>query len=247
MAKAKKKAAPKAKQAKKPAKAVKKSAAKKAAKPAPKKPAKPVKAAKKQPPKQAAKPAKAAPKKPAQPAKKAAAKPRAVAASHEPSERAKAAIAGDLAVLGKLVDGERETYRWFSVASDFGHADADERLAELREELGDDERLGETHFDLGVGYLTGSDGLPVDHDKARSQLASAKERGFGDASTLQRARGRLKGDALTVFDAVYELSSDASADAAWGNEHTHNDPKPTVVYDTDADDGDHGDDSHDDE
>jgi hypothetical protein len=242
MAKAKKKAAPKAKQAKKPAKAVKKSAAKKAAKPAPKKPAKAVKAA----PKPVAK---AAPKKPAKPAKKAANKPKAAATSHEPSERAKAAIAGDLAVLGKLVDSERETYRWFSVASDFGHADADERLAELREAFGDDHRLGEIHFELGLGYLTGSDGLPVDHDKARSQLASAKERDFtDDASTLQRARGRLKGDELAVFDAVYELSSgDAAADAAWGNEHTHNDPNPTVAYDIEADDGDHGGDSHDDE
>jgi hypothetical protein len=231
MAKAKKKAAPKAK---KPAKAVKKSA-KKAAKPAPKKAAKAA-------PKKAAK---AAPKKPA---KKAAGKPKAVSSAHEPSERAKAAIAGDLAVLGKLVDGERDTYRWFAVASDFGHADADERLAEMREQIGDDDKLGETHFELGVGYLTGSEGLPVDHDKARSQLASAKERGFtGDASALQRVRGRLKGDALAVFDAVYDMHSDAAADAAWGNEHTHNDPQPTVTYDTDADDGTHGDDSHDDE
>jgi type IV secretory pathway VirB10-like protein len=232
MAKAKKKAAPKAKQAKKPAKAVKKSAAKKAKKPAPKQAAKP--AAKRPAPK------KPAPKKAA--AKKAAPKPNAVT-SHEPSERAKAAIAGDLAVLGKLVDGERDTYRWFAVASDFGHADADERLAELREEIGDDDKLAETHFDLGVGYLTGSEGLPVDHDKARSQLASAKERGFGDASTLQRARGRLKGEALGVLDAVYDMHSGGAAADAWGNEHTHNDPQP----DTEADDGAHGDDSHDDE
>jgi hypothetical protein len=237
MAKAKKKAAPKAKQAKKPAKAVKKAAAKKP-KPAPKK----AKAA----PKKAA-PKKASAAKPAAKKAKPAAKPKAVGASHEPSERAKAAIAGDLAVLGKLVDGDRDTYRWFAVASDFGHADADERLAELREHIGDDGKLGETHFELGVGYLTGNDGLPVDHDKARSQLASAKERGFDDASTLQRIRGRLKGDALVVFDAVYDMHSDAAAEAAWGNEHTHNDPQPKVEYDTDADDGTHADDSHDDE
>jgi hypothetical protein len=238
MAKAKKKAAPKAKATKKPAKAVKKSAAKKAAKPAKKAPPKP--------PAKAAKPAaKPAAKKPApkKPAPKKPAKPKAVSAAHEPSERAKAAIAGDLAVLGKLVDGDRDTYRWFSVASDFGHADADERLAELREEIGDDDKLGETHFEVGVGYLAGSEGLPVDHDKARSQLASAKERGYTDASTLQRARGRLKGDALAVFDAVYDIHSGAdTGDAAWGNEHTHNDPQPTVHHE--PDDGDHG---HDDE
>ncbi|HEY1552304.1 MAG TPA: hypothetical protein VGG28_30970, partial [Kofleriaceae bacterium] len=210
MAKAKKKAAPKAKQAKQPAKAVKKAApskkpAKKAAPPAKKAAAKKAAPAKKPAPKKAA------------PAKKAAAKPKAVGASHQPSERAKAAIAGDLAVLGKLVSGDRDTYRWFAVASDFGHADADERLAELREQIGDDDKLGETHFELGIGYLTGSDGMPVDHDKARSQLASAKERGFtGDASALQRARGRLNADALVVFDAVYDIhSGDAAADSAW--------------------------------
>jgi hypothetical protein len=91
--------------------------------------------------------------------------------------------------------------------------------------------------------------MPVDHDKARSQLASAKERGFtGDASALQRARGRLTADALAVFDAVYDIhSGDGASDSAWGNEHTHNDPEPKVEYDTGVDDGDHGDDSHDDE
>jgi hypothetical protein len=235
MAKAKKKPAPK--------KAAKKSPAKKSAKPAPKKnQAKPA-PAKKAAAKPAAKPsakskaaAKAKPK--AKPAKLAKS-----TTSHEPSERAKAAIAGDLAVLGKLVSGDADTYRWFAVASDFGHADADERLAELRDELDEAGKLGETHFELGVGYLTGSDGLPIDHDKARSQLASAKEHGFtGDASALQRARGRLNGDALAVFDAVYDISSSEGAvDSAWGNEHTHNDPDPA------ADDSDHGDDAHDDE
>jgi hypothetical protein len=232
MAKAKKKPA------KKPAKAVKKSAPKKSAKkPAPKKvakkPAKPAKAAKK-----AAKPAK----KPAP--KKAAPAKRAPVARSAPSghELAKAAISGDLDVLAGLIEGPHETYKWFSVASDFGHADADEMLASLRDG-GEDVNAAQAHFELGVGYLTGSDGLPVDHDKGRAQLANAREHGFsGDASLLQRVRGRLDGDALAVFDAVYDIAnSEGTVDAAWGNEHTHNDPDPS------ADGGNDDDDDHDDE
>ena len=236
MAKAKKKPA------KKPAKAVKKSASKKSAKKAApkkvaKKPAKPVKAAK------AAKAAKqAAPKKPA--AKKAAPAKRAPVAKTAPTghELAKAAIGGDLDVLAGLIEGPHETYKWFSVASDFGHADADEMLASLRDG-GEDVNAAQAHFDLGVGYLTGSDGLPVDHDKGRAQLANAREHGFaGDASLLQRVRGRLGGDALAVFDAVYDIGgSEGSVDSAWGNEHTHNDPEP--ADDSGDDDGD----DHDDE
>lgn len=231
MAKAKKKPA------KKPAKAVKKSAASK------KKPAK-----KSAPKKVAKKPVakKAAAKKPAakKPAKKPAPAKRAPAAKAGPTahELAKAAINGDLDVLAGLVAGPHETYKWFAVASDFGHADADEMIASLREG-GEDIDAGEAHFALGVGYLTGSDGLPVDPDKGRAQLANAKEHGFtGDASTLQRARGRLNGSALAVFDAVYDIaSSEGHVDAAWGNEHTHNDPEPSQGGDHD------GSDDHDDE
>lgn len=238
MAKAKKKPA------KKPAKAVKKSA-----KPAPKKAAKAAKAAKKSAPKQVAKkPAakKVAAKKPAakQAAKKPAPAKRAPVAKSSPTghELAKAAINGDLDVLAGLIEGPHETYKWFAVASDFGHADADEMLASLREG-GENVKAAEAHFALGVGYLTGSDGLPIDHDKGRAQLASAREHGFAaDASTLQRVRGRLNSDALAVFDAVYDIaSSEGAVDSAWGNEHTHNDPEPSG-------DGDHGHgDDHDDE
>ena len=236
MAKAKKKPA------KKPAKAVKKSAAGKTKTKAKAKPAKksaPKKVAKKPAPKKVAK--KAAAKKPA--AKKAAPAKRAPVAKAAPSghELAKAAINGDLDVLAGLVVGPNETYKWFAVASDFGHADADEMIASLREG-GEDIEAGEAHFALGVGYLTGSDGLPADHDKGRAQLANAKEHGFDDASTLQRARGRLSGDALAVFDAVYDIaSSEGTVDSAWGNEHTHNDPEPSEGSDHD------GDDDHDDE
>jgi hypothetical protein len=231
MAKAKKKAAKKPAKAKKSAKPVaKKSAAKKA--PAKKATKAPKHAAKKPAAKKAA--PKAAPKKAAP--KKA---PKAPAAPGPSAETAKAAMAGDLHVLAGLVDGNsREAYKWFAVASDFGHADADERLAELRAQ-DDAPDAGQAHFELGIGYLTGSDSLPVDHDKARAQLANAKEHGYtDDQSALQRVRGRLDNDARAVFDAVFDIhTSEGAVDSAWGNEHTHNDPEPHGADEGDGEDG----------
>lgn len=238
MAKAKKKAAKTPAKAKKSAKPAKKAVAKKPAKAAPKKAAKaaPTKAAQAAPKKPAAK---AAPKKAAKAApKKAATKAPKAPATGPSAEIAKAAMAGDLAVLAGLVDGDsRQSYKWFAVASDFGHADADERLAELRAQE-DAPDAGEAHFELGVGYLTGSDNLPVDHDKARAQLANAKEHGYtDDPSALQRVRGRLDNDARAVFDAVFDIhTSEGAVDSAWGNEHTHNDPEPHAKHEVDEDD-----------
>ncbi|HEY1812161.1 MAG TPA: hypothetical protein VGG74_07370 [Kofleriaceae bacterium] len=250
MAKAKKKAAktPAKAKAKKSAKPAKKAVAKKPAKAAPKQAAKAAKAApKKAAPKAAAKKpaAKAAPKKAAPKAapKKAAMKAPKAPATGPSAEIAKAAMAGDLAVLAGLVDGDsRQSYKWFAVASDFGHADADERLAELRAQE-DAPDAGEAHFELGVGYLTGSDNLPVDHDKARAQLANAKEHGYtDDPSALQRVRGRLDNDARAVFDAVFDIhTSEGAVDSAWGNEHTHNDPDPHGKHEHEDDSADHDD------
>jgi hypothetical protein len=238
MAKAKKKAAKKPAKAKKSAKPANKAAAKKPAKAAPKKAAPKKAAPKKAAPTKAA--PKAAPKKAATKAapKKAATKAPKAPATGPSAEIAKAAMAGDLAVLAGLVDGDsRQSYKWFAVASDFGHADADERLAELRTR-GDAPDAGEAHFELGVGYLTGSDNLPVDHDKARAQLANAKEHGYtDDPSALQRVRGRLDNDARAVFDAVFDIhTSEGAVDSAWGNEHTHNDPEPRGKHEVDEDD-----------
>jgi hypothetical protein len=244
MAKAKKKPT-KAAAKKSSAKPAKKSVGKSKPKPAPAKKSV-VKAGKSTPKpapakaaKHAAPPKAVAKKKPAAP-KKAPAQKAAVSA-HSGEELAKVAMSGDLKVLYGLVNGapnrDLVAYKWLAVASDFGHADADEMLASLRETLSDADAqtgTGAAHFELGLAYLTGGDGLPTDHDKARSQLASAKERDYpGDdttaASILQRGRGRLDSDALAVFDAVYDIAShEGVVDAAWGNEHTHNDPDPAV-------------------
>ena len=234
MAKAKKKPT---KAASKPAKA-----AKRVGKQPPAKPAKAAKRPARQPARKPAARAKAAPAK-----KKRSAKPH-VAVKRPPvppaapltaDELAKLAMSGDLKVLAGLVTGtvnrDLLAYKWLAVASDFGHSDADEMLAELigSGSLGSDAQTGQAHFELGLAYLTGTEGLPEDHDKGRSQLASAKERDYPSAtpsseSILQRARGRLYSDALAVFDAVYDIASaEDNVDTAWGNEHTHHDPEPT--------------------
>jgi hypothetical protein len=211
------------KPAKKPAKkakpaAKKKPAAKSAKKKSAKKPAtKPTKkpAAKKP----AAKPAKKpAAKKPAKAAKTPAA-PAAMPDAPTTEHLAKLAMAGDLDVLLGLMDGVPETdrdataYKWLAVASDFGHEDADEILGDLQESSSlryDDDHFvsGNAHWEIGLAYLTASDGLPRDLDKARSQLASAKESHYPmsvqESDTMQaQARARLAPDALAIFDAVY--------------------------------------------
>ena len=170
---------------------------------------------------------KAAVKKPA--AKKAAPKPAAKKAAPKPAatpklvpsiaQLAAVAMAGDLPKLMGLMnnipedDRDQTAYKWLAVASDFGNEDAEDVMGDLLEATSlrfDDDQLltGNAHWELGVAYLTGTDGLPRDLEKAAAQLASAHERGSpmsvqeSDAM-LASTRARLAPDALAVFDAVY--------------------------------------------
>jgi hypothetical protein len=185
-------------------------------------PKKSSKSAKKPGAKKPAKPAgKKAAKKPAkQPAKQTTAKqPATKQQKASPEHLAALAMRGDINVLFGLMDGVAESerdalaYKWLSVASDFGHTDADDMMDDLQEASSlryDDDQLetGNAHWELGLAYLTGTDGLPRDLDKARSQLASARERNYPMSvqesdQMMTKARARLAPDALTVFDGVY--------------------------------------------
>lgn len=131
---------------------------------------------------------------------------------------------GDLDALLELayadVEGEDDTaeadaraYKWLVVALDLGHARAEDLIADLVEgtslRFDDDQFIaGETHLDLGVAYLLGTDGLAKDLTKARDHLEQADECGFpasvqGGEEMLAQIRGKLPADALAVFDAVY--------------------------------------------
>ncbi len=104
-------------------------------------------------------------------------------------------------------------FKWLTIALDFGHTDAEDMIADLYESSSlryDDDQFvaGETHLELGVAYLLGSDGLAKDLAKAKEHLEQADECGFpasveGGEEMLAEIRQKLAPDALAVFDAVY--------------------------------------------
>ena len=134
----------------------------------------------------------------------------------------KLAQAGDLdALLARMDDVPEEdldeaAYKWLNVAVDFGHDEAKERIADLLEgsslRFDDDGFLtGNAHWELGLAYLTGGEGLPRDLVKAGTHVESAWGYGYpmsvetGD-EMIADARKQLAGDARAVFDAVYPAS-----------------------------------------
>ncbi|WP_412543228.1 hypothetical protein R8Z50_12370 [Longispora sp. K20-0274] len=126
---------------------------------------------------------------------------------------------GDLDALARLSDGDPDgdgdllAYRWLNVARDFGHPAADELIDDLLEVSSlryDDDQfaVGSEHFGLGVAYLVGRHGLPVDPERAGRHLEEARELGWpahvedGD-QLLAEARAGLSGPGLTVFTRVF--------------------------------------------
>lgn len=129
------------------------------------------------------------------------------------------AMAGNVEGLLELADGDAKghrdgvAYKWLCAASDFGHDAADELIDDLLETSSlryDDDQLvtGNAHWELAVAYLTASEGLPRDLDKARVQLAAAEERGFPDsvedgAKMLTDTRARVTPEARKLIDEIY--------------------------------------------
>ena len=100
-------------------------------------------------------------------------------------------------------------YKWLIVARDFGHENAGEMIdAVVQGSLyADDDNgvTGHAHFELAVAYLTGADGLPVDHDRARGHLREMRDRKYpdhvqGGEGLLAEARRRMTPAAQVVFD-----------------------------------------------
>ena len=151
-----------------------------------------------------------------------------------PAQLAALALKGDVEALVLAIqpfsdDGssDDEMYKWLEVAASHGptakHRKAAESLSsDLLESSSlryDDDQMatGGAHFELGVAYLTGADGLPRDLTRAAEQLAMAKERYYpwslqGAEKLLTRTRKPLAADARAVFDRIYDGTKPAPAE-----------------------------------
>lgn len=104
-------------------------------------------------------------------------------------------------------------YKLLSVSVDFGHLDAHDVIVDLFnvDRLRyDDDRFeeGNAHFELGLAYLMGADGLPMDPDKGKAHLERAHECHWPFSVRrgeilLDEARAILTTPQLAVFDEVY--------------------------------------------
>jgi hypothetical protein len=138
------------------------------------------------------------------------------------SERARAGDLDGLMALLDLADPGMLAYKWLQVASDFGHDEADDLIDAVLESLlhtdDDDFVTGQAHFELGVAYLTGGHGLPVDHSRGREHLTEMVRRRYpdhveGGDAMLAEARSKMAPEAQRVFDAALLLREH-------DNEHT---------------------------
>lgn len=105
-------------------------------------------------------------------------------------------------------DNDAQAYRWMAAAHDFGHARAWKKMRSLLEISSlryDDGGLvtGQMHYELGMDYLRGCHGLPLDMIKASKNLALGREGILGTDHDLEADRRRLAGEPRRVFDVVY--------------------------------------------
>ena len=114
-------------------------------------------------------------------------------------------------------------YKWLNVASDFGHDEADDMIDSVVEGVlyADDDNYitGQAHFELAVSYLTGSYGLPVDYDRARSHLDEMVKRHYPDTvmsgeKMLAEARRDMTTEACAVYDATLARRENRDATGA---------------------------------
>ncbi|WP_431970027.1 hypothetical protein [Nocardia sp. bgisy134] len=130
------------------------------------------------------------------------------------------ARAGDVDALFLLESADADAvevdvllYKLLNVAADFGHPEAGsfaDDLLECSSLRYDDDHFaqGNAHFQLGLAYLVGADGLPVDPDKSRAHLEMSHKCRWPfhvqqGESLLAEARSLLTAAQLMVFDEIY--------------------------------------------
>jgi hypothetical protein len=147
-----------------------------------------------------------------------------------PSEDpANAAKRGDLDALvaleaAKDAKGARNAYKWLCASADFGHVRAMNEIADLMEwsDLRHDDDQYETagaHWELGVAYLEGADGLPRDLELARKHLQatfllhqSLEQicRGTGETYSAEDILRRVDDEARAVLQAALSRRASSS-------------------------------------
>ena len=105
-------------------------------------------------------------------------------------------------------EGDGKAYKWLVVARDFGYRRADRAIADLLEISSlryDDDSLvvGHIHYELGLAYLTGADGLPMDFKKAERNLRASLPGMSCVDYDVEADRSQLTGKARKIFDSVF--------------------------------------------
>lgn len=119
------------------------------------------------------------------------------------------ALAGDVEPLVALAEEDSGlAYKWLCLAADQGSEEAAglvEDLLEASDLRYDDDGFitGQAHFELGLAYLTGADGVPVDAGRAEEYLRNAA--GYphgleGGDEILASAREPLDPAQREIFD-----------------------------------------------
>ncbi|KOG55751.1 hypothetical protein ADK75_10110 [Streptomyces virginiae] len=111
------------------------------------------------------------------------------------------------------MDLDSLTYKLLNVAADFGHLEADALIDNILDSSSlvfdyDRSAQGNVHFDLGVAYLRGTDGLPVDLERSRSHLELSHEcqwplRLKQGEGILNDVRTILSASQLALFKKIY--------------------------------------------
>ena len=108
---------------------------------------------------------------------------------------------------GPETEGDADAYKWMLIAEDFGHAEAKnvvDNLLGLSSLRYDDGGLvtGQIHYDLGLDYLSGLNGLPTDFAQAKKHLHKGFAGVSGTNRDLELDRNKLTGLAREVFDSA---------------------------------------------
>jgi len=105
-------------------------------------------------------------------------------------------------------EGDAKAYKWLVVTRDYGYRRADSAIADLlaisslRYDDGD-LVVGQIHYELGLAYLTGSDGLPKDFRKAQENLRASLPSIYDVTNEIEADREHLTGEARSIFNSVF--------------------------------------------